>query len=205
MSETGADFTRTFRALSILKISDDKVIDEESRIALINEIVENCCYSVEAWKLSSGGGENSQEMKMLKMMLRHGMLSAADQTRVRQMIEEQESKLDFLNMSDEEKKIKDRSKWSDFVDLYVERLRKENQIDKNRNEKMNKSNPKYILRNYVAERVINSAENGDFQPVRDLLELLKTPYDDNVPNELESPVQDFCKLTAIDDIQLKVT
>ena len=205
MSETGADFTRTFRALSILKISDDKMINEESRIALIDEIVENCCYSVEAWKLSSGGGENSQEMKMLKMMLRHGMLSAADQTRVRQMIEEQESKLDFLNMSDEEKKIKDRSKWSDFVDLYVERLRKENQIDKNRNEKMNKSNPKYILRNYVAERVINSAENGDFQPVRDLLELLKTPYDDNVPNELESPVQDFCKLTAIDDIQLKVT
>ena len=64
---------------------------------------------------------------------------------------------------------------------------------------------KYILRNYVAERVIESAENGDFQPVRDLLELLKSPYDDNAPNKLESPVQDFCKLTAIDDIQLKVT
>ena len=37
---------------------------------------------------------------------------------------------------------------------------------------MNKVNPKFILRNYIAEEVIAEAENGNFKPVNEVLELL---------------------------------
>jgi len=172
--------------------------------------VTSCCYSIEAWKLSTESGDSS-EMDMLRMMLRHGMLSQTDQDKVRSMIEASESKSDELNMTNKEKIEKNREKWTEFVSLYVERLKKEEKIEKNRNLKMNLKNPKFILRNSVAEKVTQAAEKGDFKPVRRLLELLRNPYDDVITsgNSVDDVIKDeatqYCKLTHIDDIQLKVT
>ena len=43
---------------------------------------------------------------------------------------------------------------------------------------MRASNPKYILRNYLAQQAIEKAEQGDFSEVEALAALLKTPYDE---------------------------
>ena len=46
-------------------------------------------------------------------------------------------------------------------------------------EKMQKTNPRYILRNWMAQRAIEMAENNDFSEVKFLLELLKKPFQVN--------------------------
>ena len=43
---------------------------------------------------------------------------------------------------------------------------------------MNQVNPKYVLRNYLAQLAIDSAEQGDLSMLYDLEKMLKNPYDD---------------------------
>lgn len=43
---------------------------------------------------------------------------------------------------------------------------------------MNATNPKYILRNYVAQMAIDAAEDGDFSILHELAEVFKNPYDE---------------------------
>jgi uncharacterized protein YdiU (UPF0061 family) len=66
--------------------------------------------------------------------------------------------------------------WHDWFGLYKNRLQKESLTDAERAQKMNTSNPKYVLRNYMAQVVIDAADNGDFSVVSELFELLKQPY-----------------------------
>ena len=43
---------------------------------------------------------------------------------------------------------------------------------------MNKINPKYILRNYMAREAIDAAENSDFSKIETILEIVTNPYDE---------------------------
>ena len=64
-----------------------------------------------------------------------------------------------------------------FAD-YLERLNNENISDEERIEKMNLVNPKYVLRNYMAQLAIDDADKGDYGLITELFELLKKPYDE---------------------------
>jgi uncharacterized protein YdiU (UPF0061 family) len=50
--------------------------------------------------------------------------------------------------------------------------------DELRRQRMNKVNPKYVLRNYLAQLAIDKAEQNDFSMVNELLELFRHPYDE---------------------------
>ncbi len=63
-----------------------------------------------------------------------------------------------------------------WLQAYVNRLQHDKLPNQLRNQKMNSVNPKYVLRNYLAQLAIDKAENGDFSLVNELLDLLRNPY-----------------------------
>ena len=53
------------------------------------------------------------------------------------------------------------------------------QSDRQRLSRMQKANPKFILRNYLAQQAIEKAEQGDYHMMDDLLAVLAHPYDEH--------------------------
>jgi uncharacterized protein YdiU (UPF0061 family) len=65
-----------------------------------------------------------------------------------------------------------------WVADYRARLRVEKSDDVGRAAQMNRVNPKYVLRNHLAQRAISLAEAGDLSEVATLFELLQRPFDE---------------------------
>jgi uncharacterized protein YdiU (UPF0061 family) len=61
---------------------------------------------------------------------------------------------------------------------YDARLRAEHSVDAERQARMHAVNPKYILRNHLAEIAIRQAEAGDYTEVQRLHQLLTHPFDE---------------------------
>jgi uncharacterized protein YdiU (UPF0061 family) len=75
----------------------------------------------------------------------------------------------------------------DFVDLagfdawaerYRQRAEGEGGSQAERQARMHAVNPRYILRNYLAQQAIEAAEAGDYGPVRELHAVLARPFDE---------------------------
>ncbi len=76
-----------------------------------------------------------------------------------------------------------KQKWNSWMMHYAERLQKEEHTSKERKEHMNLVNPKYVLRNYMAQLAIDAANKGDYKLIDDLFQLLKEPYAEQPENE----------------------
>jgi uncharacterized protein YdiU (UPF0061 family) len=68
--------------------------------------------------------------------------------------------------------------WLYWLSLYIIRLQEETLSDETRAIKMNKVNPKYVLRNYMAQVAIEAADNEDYTVLNELYEMLLKPYDE---------------------------
>ncbi|XCF06723.1 protein adenylyltransferase SelO [Tamlana crocina] len=80
----------------------------------------------------------------------------------------------FYNLDELSEDIEE--KWQKWFKRYAERFSQEQLSDEERKEKMNAVNPKYVLRNYMAQLAIDDAEKGDYKLVEELFQLLKYPY-----------------------------
>jgi len=67
---------------------------------------------------------------------------------------------------------------SAWRERYRARLRESTLTPDARRARMRAANPRYVLRNYLAQQAIDRAERGDFAGVTELLDVLRHPYDD---------------------------
>ncbi len=72
----------------------------------------------------------------------------------------------------------DRTAFDAWAIQYRLRLHQENSVDASRRLAMHAVNPKYILRNYLAQGAIERAQNKDFSEVAQLLHILERPFDE---------------------------
>lgn len=66
--------------------------------------------------------------------------------------------------------------WKAWFMQYQARLSQKLLSDAERKAKMDQVNPKYVLRNYMAQLAIDAADKGDYSLVEELYTLLKQPY-----------------------------
>ncbi len=76
-----------------------------------------------------------------------------------------------------------REKFDHWALQYQQRLQQEQSNDAARCQAMQKVNPKYILRNYMAETAIRMAEEKDYSEIDRLFQLLQNPFDEQPHNE----------------------
>ncbi len=86
------------------------------------------------------------------------------------------SKLEASSYSENLKKFK--PNWTEFLSNYANILLAENCETSERIAAMKAVNPKYVLRNYMAQLAIDAADAGDYSIVDELFKLLLKPYDE---------------------------
>lgn len=68
--------------------------------------------------------------------------------------------------------------WNNWFNTYSIRLQKEAMNDNERRTNMHNINPKYVLRNYMAQLAIDDANHGNYNLIDELYTMLKYPYDE---------------------------
>jgi serine/tyrosine/threonine adenylyltransferase len=75
-------------------------------------------------------------------------------------------------------------RFDEWATRYRDRLRSEGSRDEERRDRMNRANPKYVLRNYLAQTAIEKAQNKDFSEIDRLFTLLQNPYHDRPETDM---------------------
>ncbi|OXB61887.1 hypothetical protein ASZ78_005793 [Callipepla squamata] len=159
---------------------------DPSRLEDFLEKLMSQCASVEELRVAFKPQMDPRQLSMMLMLAQSNpQLFALIGTKanINKELEriEQFSKLQQLTAAD----LLSRNKrhWTEWLEKYRGRLQKEiesiSDVDGWNTERvkvMNSNNPKYVLRNYIAQNAIEAAENGDFSEVRKVLKLLENPF-----------------------------
>lgn len=76
-----------------------------------------------------------------------------------------------------------RARMSDWLQRYRSLVQASGIADAERRRQMHAVNPKYVLRNYLAQLAIDQAEQGDPALIHRLLHVLRRPYDEQPEHE----------------------
>ena len=131
--------------------------------------------------LTAQGGNDAQDNEFIRQTLRFMQANSADFTQFFRKLGDfdhaspnpQTQRDDFI----------DRAAFDAWAEAYRTRLQNESvEHHTQRRTAMNAVNPKYVLRNYLAEVAIRQAKQKDFSEVAKLLEILRHPFDEQPEN-----------------------
>jgi serine/tyrosine/threonine adenylyltransferase len=84
---------------------------------------------------------------------------------------------------DEQKRVEHEAALNEWLARYVARLAEDSMAPAQRRESMRAANPRYVLRNYLAQQAIDQAERGNMSGIVELLDVMRRPYDDQPGRE----------------------
>lgn len=114
-------------------------------------------------------GDNTLLSELFALMAREG----SDYTRTFRMLSHTEQQSASSPLRDE---FIDREAFDGWFARYRARLQEEGISDDERQQQMQSSNPAVVLRNWLAQRAIEQAEQGDMDELHRLHEVLRHPY-----------------------------
>lgn len=77
---------------------------------------------------------------------------------------------------DERPRTDSEAGWIEWLRRWAVRVKDDPRGDEERRRTMNAANPRYVLRNYLAQEAIDLATDGDLSRVLELLDVLRDPY-----------------------------
>ncbi|KAM9352166.1 selenoprotein O1 [Symphorus nematophorus] len=187
MHDTGADFTNTFRSLSQISCPTGGGSEaEEDLVKKATDLLLEQCASLEELKTANKPTMDPRELAMLLSMAQSNpalFQMISDRATIARQLERLSKLKDLMETSQEELKTKQAEDWSRWITRYRKRLALELEgqsdlqaVQEERVRVMDSTNPRVILRNYIAQNAIEAAENGDFSEVQRVLKVLEKPF-----------------------------
>uniref|UniRef100_A0A3Q1IW04 Selenoprotein O n=1 Tax=Anabas testudineus TaxID=64144 RepID=A0A3Q1IW04_ANATE len=177
MHNTGADFTNTFRSLSQISCSAEaESEEEEDHVKQATDLLLEQCASLEELKAANKPTMDPRELAMLLSMAQSNpalFQMISDRMTLARQLDRLNRLKDLMETSQEMLKAKHAEEWTQWIKCYRKRLARELEaqsdvqaVQEERVRVMDSSNPRVVLRNYIAQNAIEAAENGDFSEVR---------------------------------------
>ena len=86
--------------------------------------------------------------------------------------------------------------FNDWKNEYLKLINDQNIDEGKRKKIMEKNNPNFILRNYITQEVINELENGNDKKLKEIEEIIKNPYSNNIQSKYITKRPDWAKNKA---------
>lgn len=196
MHNTGADFTNTFRCLSQISCPSEGE-NEEDILRQATELLLKQCTSLEELKAANKPTMDPRELAMLLSLAQSSpavFQMISDRMTIARQLDKLSKLKDLMETSQEELKIKQAKDWTAWITRYRKRLGRELEglsdavqaVQDERVKVMDSTNPRVVLRNYIAQNAIEAAENGDFSEVQRVLKVLEKPFSSQPGLELPS-------------------
>lgn len=186
MHNTGADFTNTFRCLSQISCPNEGE-NEEDILRQATQLLLEQCASLEELKAANKPTMDPRELAMLLSLAQTNpalFQMISDRMTIARQLDKLSKLKDLMESSQEELKIKQAKDWTVWITRYRKRLGRELEglsdavqaVQDERVKVMDSTNPRVVLRNYIAQNAIEAAESGDFSEVQRVLKVLEKPF-----------------------------